>query len=92
MPKRYVIIGLVLVLCLVILACERMAPPISSEEFIDLASIPASYGSLVSVSTIPAYPEWVQLWFQDSVGTIRVVRVDFTDFRMMQNVRTITRN
>jgi hypothetical protein len=92
MPKRYVIIGLILFLGLVISACERTAPPISSRELIDLTSIPASYGNLISVTSIPAYPEWVQLWFQDNVGTIRVLRVDFTRFRMINDTRTITRN
>jgi hypothetical protein len=92
MSKKYVIIGLTFVMCLLILSCQRVTPQPASSDLVDLKNIPASYGNLISVTSIPAYPEWVQMWFQDSAGTIRIIKVSFNDNRMTTDVRTITRN
>jgi hypothetical protein len=92
MLKKYVTIGLIFVLLLAILSCQRVTPKPTGSELIDLKSVPASYGNLVSVTSIPAYPEWVQMWFQDEAGTIRILKVSFGDNKMVTDVRTIVRN
>ncbi len=92
MTKKYVIIGIAIALCLFVLSCQRVTPKPSGSDLIDLTNIPATYGNLISVTSIPAYPEWVQMWFQDNTGTIRVIKVSFGDNRMASDVRTITRN
>ncbi len=93
MPKKYLVIGFAVVLCLSLLSCQRVTPqPATGSNLVDLTNIPASYGNLVSVTSIPAYPEWVQMWFQDNTGTIRIIKVDFSGGRMVSDVKEITRN
>lgn len=92
MHMRYVIVGVAVVMCLVTASCQRVTPQAAGSNLVDLKSIPAAYGNLVSVTSIPAYPEWVQMWFQDSAGTIRIIKVSFKDNRMMAEATTITRN
>ena len=89
---RYVIVGLAVVLCLLTVSCQRVTPQAAGSNLVDLKNIPASYGNLISVTSIPAYPEWVQMWFQDTAGTIRIIRVSFKDNRMIADATTITRN
>jgi hypothetical protein len=91
MPKKLWTISLVIVICLATLSCQRISSEPSGVNLVDLKSIPASYGDLISVTSIPAYPEWVQMWFQDNTGTIRIIRVSFSDNRMVNDIRTITR-
>jgi ABC-type Zn uptake system ZnuABC Zn-binding protein ZnuA len=92
MHKRYIIVGLAVVLCLLSVSCQRVTPQAASSNLVDLKNIPAAYGNLVSVTSIPAYPEWVQMWFQDSAGTIRIIKVSFKDNRMITEATTITRS
>jgi hypothetical protein len=92
MPKRFVIIGLALILCIFVLSCQRLNPQPAGLDRVDLKAIPASYGNLISVTTIPTYPDWVQMWFQDNTGTIRIIRVSFTENQMLSDIRIITRN
>ncbi len=92
MAKKYVIIGIAIALCLLLLSCQRVTPKASDAELVNLTNLPASYGNLISVTSIPAYPDWVQMWFQDNTGTSRVVRVSFSNNQMLSDVRAITRN
>lgn len=92
MQKKYSIFCLVIILFLLSLSCQHLSTQAAGDELIDLASIPASYGNLVAVTSIPAYPEWIQMWFQDTTGTIRVVRVEFITYRMAKSVKEITRS
>ena len=92
MRKIYLIAGAAIFLCLICMSCERLPKQISGTDLTDLSSIPASYGNLISVTSIPAYPEWVQMWFQDTAGTIRIVRVEFRTYRMAKDVKEISRN
>lgn len=76
-----VAIGLVVVLALSVTgpACQRLpertpaATQVPSETLARADAIPATWGTLVSVSAIGQYPDLAQLWFQDAGGTIRVV-------------------
>jgi len=43
------------------------------EDLPELDSIPLAWGKLVSVSNERAFENWVQLWFEDEAGTLRVV-------------------
>lgn len=92
MHKRYIIVGLFVVLCLLSVSCQRVTPQATGSNLVDLKNIPGAYGNLVSVTSIPAYPEWVQMWFQDSAGTIRVIKVDFKNNRMITEATIITRS
>jgi hypothetical protein len=55
-------------------------------------SIPANWGKLVSVSSSPGLEYWVQLWFQDDEGTIRVVRYNVRDNFLSSKASVIPRN
>ena len=57
----------------------------------NLDSIPAEFGSLISVTANQEYPRWAQLWFQASDGTIRIVSVGFFDQILRENVTVIPR-
>lgn len=77
--KRVIPLLLVVLMALVWLAaCEKVADPATdsaSELTQPLTSIPTEYGELEAVTVMPEYPGWFQLWFQDSAGTIRQVRI-----------------
>jgi hypothetical protein len=93
MPKRYLLFGFALILCLLALTCQRIAPPPNPSGFVAFNNIPASYGNLISVTTSPTKNElYVQLWFQDNVGTIRIVKVNFNENLMSTDVGIVTRN
>jgi hypothetical protein len=71
-----------LVMCAILVlsvSCRRLGEPGRGEQHLALEkltqpdSIPAKWGKLVSVSSVPAFENWVQLWFQDDEGNIRVV-------------------
>ncbi len=70
------------------IACERDQDVEFSEA---LPEIPASYGSLEAVTTVPEYPGWFQMWFEDDEGTIRIVRVHLFDNVLLTEIKTIER-
>ncbi|MDH3892443.1 MAG: hypothetical protein OEV49_15350 [candidate division Zixibacteria bacterium] len=76
-----------LLICLGI-ACEKNQDVPWAEA---LPEIPASYGELEAVTSVPEYPGWLQLWFQDDAGTIRIVRVHLFDNVLLDDVKTIER-
>ncbi|HPW18347.1 MAG TPA: hypothetical protein PLP83_08205 [Candidatus Aminicenantes bacterium] len=60
-------------------SCTRLDEPPQGEHTLgvqplpQVGSIPADWGDLVSTSSYPIAKEWVQLWFQDDAGTVRMV-------------------
>jgi hypothetical protein len=68
-------IGMILVLAV---SCQRLGEPAGGDramgvqKMVQAGSIPASWGKLVSTSSCPAAREWIQLWFQDDAGVVRM--------------------
>ncbi len=54
-------------------------------------SIPLEYGNLVSVSSVAGYQYWVQLWFQDENGILRMVRYRIKGNNFAKNFHLIPR-
>ncbi len=86
--------------CLVflVLACAKLPEgtkptqtAIAPEVLPDDTSIPKEWGPLVSVSSSGIYKPWLQLWFQDEEGTIRMVPYNVQGHRFSPNVRRIPR-
>jgi hypothetical protein len=79
-------------------ACERTSQPVPGAgellkvELAELKSIPGDYGDLTAVTTHAAYEGWAQLWFEDEEKTIRMVRVQFHDNRVHEDVLVIPRD
>jgi hypothetical protein len=76
------------------LSCERIASPADSvtEMTSKLDSIPAAYGDLEAVTAVPEYPGWYQLWFEDSTGTIHMVRIQINQKLIHKNIEVIPRS
>jgi hypothetical protein len=92
MLKQLMVMAVAIILLCAPISCQRVNTQPDVAKLVDLTSIPTSYGNLISVTSIARYPDWVQLWFQDSEGTIRIVRVMFDDNMMHKDIKTITRN
>jgi hypothetical protein len=79
-------------------SCTRLGEPGSGEQKLVLQeltqtnSIPAKWGKLVSVSSVPDIEKWVQLWFQDDEGNIRVVPYNVSDNYLSIQARMIRRD
>jgi hypothetical protein len=79
-------------------SCTKLGQPGPGEQKLVLeklpeaGSIPVKWGKLVSVSSVPPLDNWVQLWFQDDEGTIRIVPYNVTDNYLSSLARTIRRN
>ena len=58
----------------------------------NVQGIPTEYGSLISVTTHAQYEGWAQLWFSNETGTIHMVRVQFHNNRIDDQVLVIPRN
>ncbi len=79
MPGRVRLAGtlLLVVAALMVTSCARISTPkaapggIPVEELASRAVVPAAWGNLISVSSVPEYPELAQLWFQGTDGTVR---------------------
>lgn len=91
--------------CLVVLAvlasgvsCTRMGQPRAGEQVLatqdlkEADSIPLAWGKMISVSSVPGAQNWVQLWFQDDEGTIRMVPYNVTDNLLSSQARIIPRD
>lgn len=94
MPRFTLVIAVIIVSFFLTLSCERttQVSGIDMDSLTDLQNIPIEYGDLVAVTSMAEYPNWVQLWFQDGDGVIRMVRVQFIANQMHKDVRIITRN
>ena len=78
--------------------CRKVESPASAPEGLlekvtlaDLTGIPETYGKLRAVTTHTQYKNWAQLWFEDSVQTIRMVRVQFLSNQIHNQVLVIPR-
>lgn len=92
MPRPLIWIGMMVILIALGISCESTTSEMDMSVVSQLQNIPADYGRLVSVTTLPEYPNWVQLWFEGDAGTIRVVRVQFIAGLIHNDVKVITRN
>ena len=94
MRQAALLVLLTLLTVALFLSCERITPPTDSatEMTSKLEAIPAAYGDLEAVTAVPEYPGWFQLWFQDSVGTIRMVRIQTTEDLIHKQVEMIPRS
>lgn len=57
----------------------------------DSASVPSSWGNLVSVTVNPASTDVFQLWFQDPAGKVRLVVYDIRKVQLDRAATLITR-
>jgi len=93
MRKAALPVLLTLMAATLFLSCERLAQPADSTAEIatKLESIPVEYGELEAVTSVPEYPGWFQLWFQDSTGTIRMVRIQTQQNLIHNQIEVIPR-
>jgi len=75
-------------------SCEKIAtePQVNTEIAAPLTDIPAEYGELEAVTTMPEYPGWFQLWFEDEAGTIRIVRIQMAQNLIHRQIKVIPRS
>lgn len=94
MPKQTVAIAAIIVLLVFALSCERTTPEvgIDADSLTELQNIPIEFGDLVAVTSMTEYPNWVQLWFQNGDGVIRMVRYQLISNLMLKDVKVIARN
>jgi hypothetical protein len=77
-------------------SCARISEPtvtpggIPDEALASRGTLPAAWGELVSVSSVPAYPELAQLWFQAGDGTVRYAVVSLRTHEVL-NAHVIRR-
>ena len=83
MIRRAAIYFLVTVSILLTLSCAKLPEEptpqkgdIAKEPIPHVDSIPIQWGNLISVSSLPAYPDWALLWFQDDKGDVRMAGYD----------------
>jgi hypothetical protein len=91
--KKLTFLGLVVFAAILLFAsCERTEQVPAMKGIVAIEDIPMDYGELVSVTTDSHYPEWTQLWFADTTGTIRMVRVNWMEKTMLADVLIISRS
>jgi hypothetical protein len=79
-------------------SCTKLGKPGPGEQKLVLQeltqadSIPAKWGKLVSVSSVASEERWVQLWFQDDEGNIRLVPYNVSDNYLSNQARMIRRD
>lgn len=85
-------------LILLHLSCARLQEELPTgegdivlEELPHTDSIPLSWGKLISVSSALNIPNWVQLWFQDEEGNVRMVPYSVRENRLATQARLIRR-
>lgn len=84
---------------LVVSSCRRLpempTPGVSQvplDTLSSVQSVPSDYGALKAVSHNPNWPEYFQLWFEDSAGNLRIVPFDATKHEFRGDALVITRN
>jgi len=94
MPRFAALVIVAFLAVALLTSCEKITPPATgaADFAAKLESIPASYGELEAVTAVPEYPGWFQLWFQDSVGTIRLVRIQTTENLIHKQIEVIPRS
>ncbi len=80
MLRRAAIYFLVIASVLLTFSCARLPEEptpekgdVAKEAIPQVDSIPTQWGKLISVSSVAQYSNWVQLWFQDDKGHVRMV-------------------
>ncbi len=85
-------------LVLINFSCTKLTEekPVKEENIVveklpDKDSIPASWGKLVSVSSSPDVSRWVQLWFEDKEGNIRMIDYNIIQNRLARHAKVFRR-
>ncbi|KAA3633198.1 MAG: hypothetical protein DWP97_09610 [Calditrichaeota bacterium] len=91
MVNRILMVLVIVLLSLFCLSCESTDTMVEMEGLTDLQSIPTDYGELEAVTSEARYPGWSQMWFSDSSGVIRMVRVNWEMKKMIDEVVIINR-
>lgn len=92
---RVFLVAVFLVLCC--WSCAKLPSPALEEDdtpsikLSTVKSIPLEWGNLISVSNCDKYKKWVQLWFQDKDGNIRMVPYDVSINRFSTTFKLISR-
>ena len=88
-----VLVTLVLLVASCARISEQTAVPggIPDEALASRGTLPAAWGDLVSVSSVPQYPELAQLWFRGADGTIRYAVVSLRTHEIL-NAHVIRRD
>ena len=94
MSRCFIIVMAVLLLGIFVVSCERtkqveVSNPVAGIS--ELTQFPAEYGSLEAVTSDAKYPNWAQLWFQDTAGTIRIVRINWLEKKVLDDVIIVPR-
>jgi hypothetical protein len=63
----------------------------TTEKLPDMKTIPSKWGRLISVITVDSNPRWVQLWFQDEDGNVRMLLYYFKEHVLSPEARLIPR-
>jgi hypothetical protein len=98
MKRKFFFVSLIVFLMIAGISCRKVQRPLpqpgqlNKATLENLTGIPKEYGNLVSVTAHAQYEGWAQLWFVDSLQTIRMVRVQFHYNRIHENVLLIPRN
>ena len=80
------------------IACSRLDEPVPGEQSLALQklilpdSIPAKWGKLISVCSVPGIDKWAQLWLQDEEGVIRIIPYNVEDNYLSSQARVIRRD
>ena len=91
MVNRFLMVLVLVLLSLLCLSCEHTDTIVEMKGLTDLQSIPSEYGELEAVTSEARYPGWSQMWFSDSTGTIRMVRLNWEKKKMIDEVVIISR-
>lgn len=92
MIQRFILFLVIVLMIFCFISCEKTNKVAEFEGMKELDMIPSSYGTLVSVTTADQFPGWSQLWFSDSTGVVRMVRVNWEKNKMLEKVITILRS
>jgi len=70
---------------------EAAQKGVKAVELTDDSTVPAEWGDLTAVSSVAESPGYLQLWFQDTEGTVRMVWYNVREHRLSRNGRVILR-
>ena len=87
----FIVLGLLVLLASSCARLPEQPPDTSFERLPDQNAIPVEWGNLVSVTTPEFSERWIQLWFQDEKGTIRMVTYNLETNRINLKSRMIPR-
>ena len=98
MLSRIILCLLIGFLVLINLSCTKLTEEepvikgeVNVEELPYKDAIPANWGKLISVSSSPEVAQWVQLWFENEEGQIRMVAYNIIKNRLSTQARVFHR-